>query len=719
MLEADRPIVKSEQDRLDRAVFAKYLARCILDHEDSQSLVVGLYGGYGSGKTSIINLMLEEFSLAGAYIEDNQKPIILNFSPWSYSGQNQLIYSFFRRLSSTLRQATGLQNADKIIHLLELYISFFTHKPVPKTLRPKQSLIKNWLNREDAYGWESGRDLTVVKSELNELLRKENRKIIIIIDNISRILDVEIKQIFQIVKSMGDYANTVYVLALDKEQVINAVDRIDGGGGAELLEKIVQLPFEVPAIPRQDIESILLDKLKLVMTYVDLEAWSSSEWAEIFYSSLRFFFDDCRDIARYVNALSFSYPRVKDVVNPVDFFALTVLEIFLPQVYAGVRENKDLFSDLADGLYEMNAEHLQRERLRCDEIIKREARFQYGVVLKLLIGLFPRLKKVYYPTTSIYYSAIDARKRCRISSADVFESYFRLSLQSRYITAEEMQVILRLAVDQQMFSQALARLNQDGRIPKFLDLLDTTAIANIPEQHIGNIINALLDDGDLFPEEEASPLRFNNYMRIHKIISKLLQHIEKTDERFAIMRHAILHATKSLYVIIHEIRQLEQEHIEGKYFLPLEYRLITSEQLSVLKTLAVERILFWIKMNRLIEHPKLLSILYAWKEWGNDDECGQYIQKTTLEDKGLLAFLIAAFHDPIEQAIKKQQRTVSWEKSLENVSAFIQPKWIEAHAKEMFEDVAFERLRENEQLALMMFMDAMQTETQKQIPKTL
>src|SRR5579863_6081631 len=141
MFDADRPILKSDQDRLNRSVFAKYLARCLLDHQDPQSLVIGLYGGFGSGKTSLINLILEELEFASTNTLDDEKPIILNFSPWSYSGQNQLIYSFFRRLSSALRTVPYLDNADHIIHLLELYISFFTHKPVPKPLRQSRSLM--------------------------------------------------------------------------------------------------------------------------------------------------------------------------------------------------------------------------------------------------------------------------------------------------------------------------------------------------------------------------------------------------------------------------------------------------------------------------------------------------------------------------------------------------------------------------------------------------
>ena len=140
MFDADRPILTSAQDRLGRTVFAKYLARSILDHKSPECLTLGLYGGWGAGKTSIINLALEELRFAASNMLDQEKPIILNFSPWSYSGQGELIYSFFRRLSAEMRAAPYFENAEKIIHLMELYISFFTHKPVPKALRPKHFL---------------------------------------------------------------------------------------------------------------------------------------------------------------------------------------------------------------------------------------------------------------------------------------------------------------------------------------------------------------------------------------------------------------------------------------------------------------------------------------------------------------------------------------------------------------------------------------------------
>lgn len=721
MFDADRPIVRSDQDRLNRTLFAKYLARCMLDHKEPESLVVGLYGDWGVGKTSVINLVVEELNFAASNILDEEKPIILNFSPWSYSGQDQLIYSFFRRLSSALRSAAYLENSNRIIHLLELYVSFFTHKPVPRSLRTNRSLIEKltFQGREEVYAWESGRDLTLIKAELNELLRKQKHKIIIIIDNISRLHDDEIKQIFQIVKSMGDYANTTYLLAFDKEQVVRAINKIDGSGGEKFVEKIVQFPFDIPPILQQDLENIFADRLSDVIAIVPEDAWNPEYWADIYYSSLKFFFENCRDITRYVNTLNFSYSRLRDVVNPVDFFALTAIEVFLPTVYFGIRDNKDLFTDLLDNVYLLDKDHLQKDKMRCDEILSRTERVSRETLLELLLRMFPRLRRIYQPENPFYHSGSIARKLRRICSPDLFDIYFRLSMQTGQIPESEFETILSLASDAENFDQALARLNQDERITKFLDQLDSKAINKIPHENIQAIVNALLDNGDLFPQGISGPLSLGTPMRIHRIIHGLLQRLDKSDERFEILQQAIANSNKSIHIVVHELNEQGREHREEEdTYLPLEFRDLTPNHLESLRKLAVTRIEHWAQIGRLAELPSMLSILYAWKDWGKEEDCRRYVEQMTKTDRGIISFLTVTLDEPIKQAMTKYEKSPIWEKYLDDIEAFIPPRLLEEHAKILFEDEYFEKLREREQLALMIFLDLIKASTKKVIPKT-
>ena len=722
MFDADRPIQNSSQDKLNRAIFAKYLARCMLDHHEPDSLVVGLYGGWGSGKTSVINLVLEELNFAATNLEAPDKPVILNFSAWSYSGAQDLTYSFFRRLSSAIRGADDFEDRERILQLLELYVSFFTQKPVPRALRTKRSLWQKITSkeREDIYAWESGRDLTLVKAELNELLRKQKRKIIIIIDNISRLYPKEIRQIFQIVKSMGDYANTVYLLAFDKPQVVRALDSIDVKySGEEFVEKIVQLPFEIPPISQQDLEKIFADRIEEVMHTVPQDTWDREYWADIYYGSLQYFFDNCRDITRYVNTLNFSYPRLRDVVNPVDFFALTAIETFLPSVYKGIRDNKDLFTDLLDHVYVFSQDQLQKDKLRCDEILSRNHRVPNDVLLNLFLLLFPRIRHIYQPQVAFYYSDARARTLRRICSPDLFDAYFRLSMQAGQIPESEFETIIGFAADHSAFDHALNRLNQDDRISAFLNMLDNKVLASIPRQYIQTVVSALLDNGDLFPQGINGPLSLDTPMRIHRIIHRLLQRLTHTDERFIILQNAIAQANNSLYVLVYEIKQQEEQHTEeSPTFVPLEFRDLTPEQLGLLRKLVVSRIASWAQHENLMDHPRLIPLLYAWRDWGNEEDCRRFVKQMTDNDRGLLAFLTVALDKPITQAMTRYEKNPEWQICMEDINAFIPAHLLEKHAKALFEDNYFEKLREREQLALMIFLDLIKADTTKIIPNT-
>jgi len=725
MFDADRPITKSDQDRLHRTQFAKYLARCILDHRNTDSLVIGLLGRWGTGKTSLINLMLEELRFAASNMLDAEKPIILNFNPWSYSGQNQLIYSFFRRLSSEMYQADYFENKNKIIHLLELYISFFTHKPVPKSLRPKHSWMMSFLKpavtHNESYGWESGRDLTQVKAELNELLSQQKHKIIIMIDNISRLYEEEINQVFQIVKSMGDYANTVYVLAMDQDYVIRALQKNHGEDAERFLDKIIQLPFDIPAIAAQDLENILLNRLKYIAGYAPPDSWDASYWADIYYSALKYFFTNNRDITHYVNTLSFGFQHVKEVVNPVDFFAITALLVFEPAVYFGIRDNKDLFTDLAENVYEFDATKLAEDKVRADEIVSRSMTIPAEMIEQLVIRLFPRLRRLYQPEIPYYHSESIARKNKRICSLDVFDIYFRLTIPSGTISNEEMKAILKLTADEEGFALVLLRLNQDDRIIKFLDLLDSVAVHSIATPAIPNVLSALIDSADLFPEGEKNNLSFNTPERLHRIFRQLLLRFEKSHDRFEIFKMSIHKAIKSLYIIIHELREQEREHLENEdTAIPIEHRLFLPEELEQLKQAAIERILYWVKVGRLVEHPKLLGILYAWRDWGDANECRSYVLLMTAEDKGLLAFLGAIFQDAIQEALCTEDNTMNpeWRTRLSIIDHFISVDKLIPHAEQLFAGEQFEQLRDTEQLSILIFLSLVDPEAQKIFPKT-
>jgi predicted KAP-like P-loop ATPase len=289
-----------------------------------------------------------------------------------------------------------------------------------------------------------------------------------------------------------------------------------------------------------------------------------------------------------------------------------------------------------------------------------------------------------------------------------------MTISSGTISDSEMAAILSLAQDEEGFSLALLRLNQDERIPKFLDLLDSYDINNISTKYTANILNALIDSADLFPEGDNSAVSFNIPMRIHRIIQQLLKRYETSDERFNVFYGAINKSTKSIYIIVHELSLHENQQKENEdTFIPIEYRDFNPLQFEKLKELTVKKIKYWAEVGRLIEHPKLLRLLFAWKAWGDELECKQFVAHAVKNDQGLLAFLIATLDVPIHRTMTKLAKGSDWIKYMQNIEDFISSNDIKAHAVAMFESDEFEKLRENEQLALLIFLDLIKAETTK------
>jgi predicted KAP-like P-loop ATPase len=89
-LTIDAPIEDFANDRFARGPFARRIARTIIAQRDPGSLVVGVYGPWGDGKTSVLNLV--ERTLA-----EDPTVVAVRFNPWQLGNEDQV----FRGNSAT------------------------------------------------------------------------------------------------------------------------------------------------------------------------------------------------------------------------------------------------------------------------------------------------------------------------------------------------------------------------------------------------------------------------------------------------------------------------------------------------------------------------------------------------------------------------------------------------------------------------------------------
>jgi predicted KAP-like P-loop ATPase len=727
MFRPDLPIKSSTEDLLSRSAFSRALADAILAYVHKESVVTALYGEWGAGKSSVVNLALERIEEVALDMPTDSRPIVVKFNPWNYSDQNQLVEQFFRSLSVALHRTDAGAEAKKAGEQLEVYAEFFTPLaliPDPTGLSNVLAVAANVVFKKMglalvAWGKLKAKDLDKVRKELDVLLAKQKRKILIVIDDIDRLNNTEIRQIFQLVKALGDFPNTVYMLAFDRDVVVKALAHVQEGSGDDYLEKIIQIPFQIPTSSRSEVEKVLFGQLDELICDIPQTRWDQTRWGNVYHVGLRSFFTSVRDVTRFVNSLRFSFGMVKDEVDTVDFVAITALQVFEPKVYEGIRENPDLFAGVLDRGYGNQGAEKQQAKERCDEIISRAVSLSHKQMLELLTRLFPKLESTY---KNMGYGSDflgEWRRKARVCSPDKFETFFRLAIPTGELSESEISTGLDLAGNQLAFASMLLELNSSGRLIRFLVRMEDYTEEAIPLEHVPTIFNVLMDLGDLFPDGPSGMFEGDTSMKVMRLMHQLSRRYASQIERFELCRSAIEQATKSLYTVVREVGVQGQEH--GKYPIdsepadPEENRTVNPAQLEELEKLAVQKITEWAGNGRLTGQSNLISILYKWKHWAIDGpaKVTAFVNAMTQEEEGLLELLSKFESKVFSSGGSNSVSRVEYRINLKTVEDFIQPKSIEPRLRAIAASGSFNILPAGHQRAVKTFLDTVDGKVEK------
>lgn len=719
MFRPDLPITSTTEDLLSRSSFSRALADAIMAYAHKESVVTALYGEWGSGKSSVVNLVLERIEKVAFDLPIDSQPIVVKFNPWNYSDQNQLVEQFFRSLSAALHRTDAGAEAKKAGEQLEVYAEFFTPLaliPDPTGLSNVLAVAANVVFKKMglalvAWGKLKTKDLEKVRKELDVLLAKQKRKILIVIDDIDRLNNSEIRQIFQLVKALGDFPNTMYMLAFDRDVVIKALAHVQEGSGDDYLEKIVQIPFQLPSTSRAEVEKVLFGQLDELIGDIPETRWDQTHWGNVYHGGLRFCFTSIRDVTRFINSLRFSFGMVKDEVNPVDFVAITALQVFEPKVYEGIRENSDLFAGVSDRGYGNRDAEKQQAKERCDEIINRAVSLSRKQLLELLTRLFPKVESTYENMGYGSDFLADWRRKGRVCSPDKFETFFRLSIPVGELSESQVATALSLAANQPAFSEMLIELNSSGKLIRFLERMEDYTGEAIPLEHVPAIFNVLMDLGDLFPEGQGGMFERDSSMKVMRLMYQLSRRYASHDERFELCRMAIERASRSLYTVVREVGLQGQQH--GKFLAnnepadPEEKRTVNPVQLDALEKLAIQKISEWAANGRLKEHPSLIFILYKWKHWSADGpvQVAAFVDAMAKDDEGLLALLTAFEGKAFVSSGSDHVSRIEYRISLQNVENFLQTKTIEPRLRAIAASDQFNSMPADHQRAVKTFLD--------------
>jgi predicted KAP-like P-loop ATPase len=187
----DSPISNPAEDLLGRVVVARDLAIQIRNLDASDGFVLAVHGPWGSGKTSLVNLVKHA-------LEPDAQAAIVDFNPWMFSGAEQLVEAFFTELSAQLKLKEG--RLGSIAGEVEAYGELLS----PLSILP---FVGSWIDRVRGAGGaikkfqERRREsITARRARLASKLRELERPILVIIDDIDRLHTDEVRDIFKLVR---------------------------------------------------------------------------------------------------------------------------------------------------------------------------------------------------------------------------------------------------------------------------------------------------------------------------------------------------------------------------------------------------------------------------------------------------------------------------------------------------------------------------------------
>jgi len=624
MFYSEKPIILGKEDLLGRAKVANELSREIKSYKNEDSLTIGIVGKWGSGKTSFINMVLENF-------EENDDYIIIKFNPWNISSRKQLISDFFLQLSNNIEKKGSNEIIGAVGKSLGTLSKFF--KPlgfipplsVLSTIRDITEKASEFINE---YVESEKEDLKSLKDNINNKLTNLNKKIIIVIDDIDRLCDEEIREIFQLVKSIADFKNTIYILSYDREIVTKALDKTQQGKGEEYLEKIVQVPLVLPYISKNDLDKIFINRLNIIINIPD-EEYDNSYFSEIYYNGLAENFENLRDIERYMNVFSLGINLAREELNINDYIVITLIKVFEPDLYEYIKNNKEYFSGTKfDEFLNKDKKEILTELERIYEKLKK---LEKRKIKRLMEVVFPKLEVTTYDEGFIDIWG----KTRRIATPVYFESYFRLDFPEDEIKKSEIKKFREFSTEEDLIK--IFNINNKKRI-RLLELL-IEEIEEISDKKAIILLKFIFSIADELKYEGSKGIfafMENPQYKITRIFYKMLNNSNRN--QYKIMEELFKYDKSSLQLLFSVLEMLNDSFLKKN--LESEYG-IEENQLIILRDIAVTKILKESEKSEKIESG-LLNILYAMKRLRSEEEAKK-VFKNYLKNKNLLIDFIKEF----------------------------------------------------------------------------
>ncbi|HBC41931.1 MAG TPA: hypothetical protein DCZ88_08550 [Pseudanabaena sp.] len=633
----DEPVKAKDDDQLDRYPIAQRIVKTIVVRNDPSSLVIGLYGEWGEGKSSVLNFVDSIFSN-----EHKDSVCCIRFNPWYFRNEDQLLTTFFEILASKLDERIKF-NRERIGGFSKDYLA----KLVPPTTTKFVGIdIGEMFNRWG--GLISGISLDERKKRIEEILEEKKKKIVIMIDDIDRLDNNEIQTVLKLVKLLANFKHTTYILAFDVEMVATAIGKNYGEdkvAGKNFLEKIIQVPILLPKISREALESFCFRAIRQELESLDINL-NDDEWrrfTENFETGLSIRVQTIRMVKRYINALIFALPQIKNEVNIVDFLLLEGMRIFYPKHYSDLKDKPSEYLNLSSSSLQIDS-HYRKTTL--DNLIQKWHELANGEVSakRLLFCLFPEICTMFISGENSDWIAIREISReqklgvkQRVCTEEYFRRFFEYKVPNDDISDIEIDTLFKqIGMSNPNSFQTITNLVNEGKADALI-LKITNRLDHLSPELAQNlaIIFSKFGNDFLSSKRQKSIRLFVQPLpwQFQDLVYKLVEKLPEVGQRFSLVKK-----------ILDDVDLFPFGINFFEYIVTDEQKWISSDQEKILGQTIAEKIICYFEERSIFESDKPLgSLITILIQFGVKEENYKLFEREISKDPNKAFKLVSCF----------------------------------------------------------------------------
>jgi len=705
------------------------MARELRGWRQKDSLVVSLNGDWGSGKTTLVNLVLHYVSEQSASASE-AAPVVVRFNPWQWSGQDRLFEAFFSEIGEVLgRRNPGKAGAELAAkwkrfgalsgvgrRTAEWVEAGATTVAAGSVVTGNSSVAAGASSVAGAAKWAKSffsttedvssaateahaaaktETLSEVRDALKQMLLAMPAPLVVVVDDIDRLTKEQVRMMMQLVKANADFANVVYLLLYQKNIVAHALDEVTCEKGQDFLKKIVQVELDVPGAPDHKLREMLgsgVDKIWRPARFPwDVER--KERWRRLFEDAVWPYFETPRDVKRFLGVLDFYFEGHTDgdilTVNATDLVLVETLRMFDPVAFDAVRRSfqkgRNVFIEVLFGDKEAKAKFALSINQLVDDrgLAEREMKR----LRALLYGLFPQASE--HGRDSSNQDMWD--RDYRICHEKHFAKYFQLQaspgdVPARFIARffdsgndrAKCRELIQESIDTGVFKATLSRL--------------WIVTDDFPDARIEPLAGAMIDMVDYLPdlrtgiEFDAEPER-----ELMRLAARLLMRIGDPCIRERIFL-GVIESSRSITGAVGLLAKAEPSKGQTEI---AEEKFVGPDTVARAKEIIVPRIWETTKTERFWDLRLADMVVYRLRAWTNGADVQAWLKEAIAVPEVARKFLRHMLHQ--SSSTGGSGSVLIYSASVSEIEAFVDlqalVRSLEATKLDGLETIALEKLK--------------------------